>query len=434
MGINILLTAIIVEISLAVVCFAKQSNRVKARNIIRIVSFAGFVLLAVLPVIDWSMRYYALATLLLVLAIIGTIRLIYGTEDKRRYSAKYIILKAIGMMVLFFVVTLPAIAFPQNKTIIDVTGDYQTLTKTYMYIDDSRLESHGNTEKNRKLNVQMWYPDNAGGKYPLIVFSHGGLGIKSSNESLYKELASHGYVVCSIDHTYHSFYTTDDDGKTTWVDLGYMKELFSEDPNSNIELSYEYYQKWMSVRTKDIDFVIDSVILESENNNADFVYTLIDTTKIGAMGHSLGGSAALGIARIRDDVSAVIALESPFMCDIESLENDQFNFTDANYPVPVLNVYSDSAWNILSERPQYKANYDMLTDDNPTSFNVHINGVGHLGLTDFALTSPLLTRFLDGQQSINEAEDVLTIINKMCLDFFDSYLKGAGEFTSSNSY
>ena len=434
MGMIIFLTAIIVEISLAVGCLAKKSNLIKARNIIRIVSFVGFLIFVALPVIDWSMRYYALATLLLVLAIIGTIRLIYGTEDKWRYSAKNIVLKTIGMMVLFFVITFPAIAYPQNKVIIDVTGDYQALTKTYTYIDDSRLESYGNTGKNRKLNVKMWYPDSASGKYPLIVFSHGGLGIKSSNESLYNELASHGYIVCSIDHTYHSFYTTDDDGKTTWVDLGYMKELFSEDSKKDIQLSYEYYQKWMNLRTKDIDFVLDFIIEESHNINADFVYTLIDITKIGVVGHSLGGSAALGIGRIRDDISAVIALESPFMCDIEVVQYGQFIFTDETYPVPVLNVYSDSSWNILSERPQYAANYDMLSDTDATAFNVYINGVGHLGLTDFALNSPLMTRLFDAQESKKEAEDALKIINRICLEFFDSYLKGAGEFTSSGSY
>ncbi len=41
--------------------------------------------------------------------------------------------------------------------------------------------------------------------------------------------------------------------------------------------------------------------------------------RIGVMGHSLGGSAALCIGRQRPDVQAVLALESPFMCDIEGV-------------------------------------------------------------------------------------------------------------------
>jgi dienelactone hydrolase len=282
--------------------------------------------------------------------------------------------------------------------------------------------------------VQFWYPISFEGTYPLIVFSHGGLGVKSSNETLFKELASHGYVLCSIDHTYHSFYTTDEDGDTTWIDLGYIQELFAESPRTDIQQSYVYYKKWMNIRTEDISFVIDYIISEAEDKNESSLHSLVNTSKIGVMGHSLGGSAALGIGRVRDDISAVIALESPFMYDIEGVEDGRFIFLDETYPVPVLNVYSDSAWHILSDRPQYAANYALLTDIDATAFNLYIKGVGHLGLTDFALTSPLLTRVLDGQKSTKEAEDYLKTINKICLEFFNSYLKGEGEFMSSGSY
>ncbi len=74
------------------------------------------------------------------------------------------------------------------------------------------------------------------------------------------------------------------------------------------------------------------------------------------------------------------------------IEDEQFVFTDKIYPVPVLNVYSDRSWSILGERPQYAANYRMLFDTDATAFNVYIRGVGHLALTDFALTNPFLTR------------------------------------------
>jgi dienelactone hydrolase len=430
MGIVIFLTAVIVETAFAAFCIITKSNHVRERSIIRIASFIGFVLLAVLPIIDWSPRYYALAFLLLLLAIIGAKALVQKKGEKREYKAVCVVLRAIGMSVLIFALTLPAIIFPQNKAVVAATGEYQVLTQTYTYTDKNRVESYTDTGKNRKLNVQLWYPDKLDEKVPLIVFSHGGLGVKSSNESLYNELASHGYIVCSIDHTYQSFYSTDGDGDTTWIDLGYMQELFAEDPQSDIQQSYEYYQKWMKIRTDDINFVIDYIMAEVENNNADMAYKLVDMAKIGVMGHSLGGSAALGIGRIRADVTAVIALESPFMYDIEGIEDEQFVFTDMIYPVPVLNVYSDSSWSILGERPQYEANYRMLTDTDATAFNVYISGVGHLALTDFALTSPFLTRILDGKKPTTETVSYLRTINKICLEFFNSYLKGDGEFTS----
>jgi len=435
MGMIIFLTAAIVEISFAAFCIITKSNHAKERSIIRIASFIGFVLLAMLPIIDWGLRYYALASLLLLLSIIGAIILIQKKEEKREYKAVHVVLRAIGMTVLIFALTLPAILFPQNKAVVAATGEYQVLTKKFTYMDTSRVERYTDTGKSRKLNVQFWYPDSLDGMNPLIVFSHGGLGVKSSNESLYNELASHGYIVCSIDHTYQSFYSTDEDGDTTWIDLGYMQELFTEDPQSDIQQSYEYYQKWMKIRTDDINFIIDYIMTEVENNNADMAYTLVDIAKIGVMGHSLGGSAALGIGRIRDDVNAVIALESPFMYDIEGIEDGRFVFTDKIYPVPVLNVYSDSSWSILGEQPQYAANYSMLSDTDATTFNVYISGVGHLALTDFALTSPFLTSILDSEKSTTEkAVYCLKTVNKVCLEFFDAYLKGEGEFTSSGSY
>lgn len=215
MGTIIFLTAVIVEIALAAHCIISKSNQIKVRSIIRIVAFTGFVLFAVLPIIDWSLRYYALASLLLLLAIIGAKALIQEKGENKEYKAVRVVLRAIGMTVLIFAVTLPAIIFPQNKAAVGTTGEYQVLTQTYTYTDKNRVESYTDTGKKRKLNVQLWYPDHLDETVPLIVFSHGGLGVKSSNESLYKELASHGYIVCSIDHTYQSFYSTDEDGDTT---------------------------------------------------------------------------------------------------------------------------------------------------------------------------------------------------------------------------
>lgn len=433
MGIIILLIAIVVEITFAVFCIITKSNQQKVRNIIRIIAFIVFVLFSTLSVIDWSFRYYTLATFLLLLAIIGTVGLIKKKQGKRAYKAVSVIMKTIGIMALIFVVTLPLIIFPQYVP-IKPTGKYQVATIKYTYTDTKRIETYTNTGENRKLNVEMWYPQNAQGKYPLIVFSHGAFGIKTSNETLFNELASHGYVVCSIDHTYQSLYTIGNDGHMICVDKGFMKEMRSDDVHSNKQQSYEYYQKWMKIRTDDTNFVIDYILGQSKSNTSDKLYKLIDTTKIGVLGHSLGGSSALGIGRMRKDVSAVIALESPFMCDIEGVNNNEFIFTGEKYPVPVLNVYSDSSWGHLGDWEQYAENYALLSNTNPTAFNVHIRGVGHLTLTDLALTSPFLTRILNGQKSITSTEYCLKVINKVCLEFFDCYLKGEGKFISDGTY
>jgi len=434
MGMILFLTAVIVELLFAAFGLISKSDYRKERSVVRIAFFSCFVTLALLPVVDWDFRYYALGFLLLLLAIIGLITLMKKTENNLEYKAGRVILKTIWMIALFFVAALPAILFPQNSKVVETTGEYLVTTSLFTYEDTNRVESYTDTGENRSLNVEFWYPDDVHGTFPLIVFSHGGLGVKSSNESLYNELASHGYVVVSIDHTYQCFFTEDKNGDTILIDLDYMQELSNEDPRSDIQQSYTLYQKWMEIRMDDINFVIDHIISEVGNNNADLVYSLVDITKIGLMGHSLGGSAALGIGRIRDDVHAVIALESPFMWDIEGVEDGRFVFTDKIYHIPVLNVYSDSAWSILGDRPQYAANFKMLSDTEATTFNVHISGVGHLALTDFALSSPFLTRVLDGKKPATESVACLKTINKISLEFFNNYLKEAGEFSSEGSY
>jgi len=180
MGMILFLMAGIFEATFAAFCIISKSNHAKERSIIRIASFIGFVLFAVLPIIDWSLRYYALASLLLLLAITGVKALTQEKGDKREYNAVRIVLRAIGMTMLIFAVTFPAIIFPQTKTVVATTGEYQVLTKAYTYTDINRVESYTDTGNNRKLNVQLWYPDNLDETVPLIVFSHGGLALNQA--------------------------------------------------------------------------------------------------------------------------------------------------------------------------------------------------------------------------------------------------------------
>jgi len=433
MGIFIFLTVVVFELVFAFFCIITKSNQQIKRNIIRIAAFVGFVLFTLVTIIQWSLRYYTLAALLFLLAVIGAVSLIGKRKEKKLYSAGHVVLKAIGMTVLIFMFTLPSIIFPQYKA-IKPTGKYQVATINYSYTDELRIETYRDTGEARVLNVEMWFPKNADATFPLIVFSHGAFGMKSSNISLYNELASHGYVVCSIDHTYQCLYTKGQDGHTILMDMGYMNEVSAEDSLSDKQQSYEYYQKWMKIRTGDINFVIDHIIIEAKYNDADTVYKLVDKGKIGVMGHSLGGSAALGIGRMRDDVSAIIALESPFMCDIEGVKDGEFVFKDKIYSVPVLNVYSDDGWSLLANRPQYAENYALLSGANATVFNVHISGVGHFNLTDLPLSSPFLARMFNAHKSTIDAEYCIKKINKICLEFFDSYLKREGKFTSGETY
>lgn len=95
-----------------------------------------------------------------------------------------------------------------------------------------------------------------------------------------------GYMVCSIDHPYHSFYTVNENQKVTLIDRAYIDE-YANLSKYDKEKRLVIFQKWMDVRVGDINFVIDTII----STQGD-LYQLVDSSKIGVFGHSLGGAAA----------------------------------------------------------------------------------------------------------------------------------------------
>lgn len=434
MGLVLLAVLIVLEMSFAGLYIHAMSNRWKHRKVIRIRSFIRigvfltYALLVATTVIDWGFRSYAPAAFLFLLVAVAVVTLLQSPHQEKPYRKARLLGKTIGMVTIYFLITLPAILFPEHQN-LQPTGSYPVATAVYTLTDTTRVETYTTTGESRKITIAMWYPQGADGKYPLVIFSHGAFGIKSSNESLYRELASHGYVVCSLDHTYQALFTKDQSGHTTWINRHYMQEISREDARTDPELSFTLYQKWMKLRMDDLNVVIDDILEQARQVEADPVYRLIDTTRIGVMGHSLGGSAALGIGRMRADVRAVVALESPFLADIEGVKDKKFTFNETAYPVPVLNVYSDSSWSHLAEWPQYGENYRLLVDGGSDTYSVYISGAGHLTLTDLALTSPLLTRLLNGRPAPLAATDCLRKLNALCLAFFDYYLKDTGVFT-----
>ncbi|WP_233695644.1 alpha/beta hydrolase family protein [Paenibacillus profundus] len=434
MGTLLFFIALIFEIAFTVYCIVTKQNHLKFRNWVRIVAFAAFVILVFSSVIVWSFRWVLLAALLVILAVIGTASLIRNKASNRDYKISRIVVKAVMMTLLLVLVFVPALVFPQHK-LPKVTGQYEVATATYTYIDKNRIEEFADTGKNRFVNVQYWYPENSDGTYPLLVFSHGASGIKTSNASTFRELASHGYVVCSIDHPYHSFYTVSDDGSFTLIHSDYKMEVDNANKEGiyTREQLYGLIQKWMKLRTDDMNFIIDTIIEKSRNDTAP-VYQHISKDKIGVFGHSMGGAASVWIGRDRKDVSAVVNIDAPFFSELAyNNETGDFAASGKAYMTPILNIYSDDVWKQLGSNSTYAANY--IADKNfMEAYTVHFQGAKHLSLTDFPLFSPLLAKMLQGGKAAIDQYYCIETENELILKFFDYTLKGTGRFTSEGTY
>lgn len=285
------------------------------------------------------------------------------------------------------------------------TGPYKIAAAGAFFTDPIRLETYAKDGSHRELPVAFWYPADCKTACPLVVFSHGGYGVKTSNRTLYEELASHGYLVCAMDHSYQCFSTRNSKGKKIGINAGFLKETMRDDPNKRPEESFQLHKKWMEIRMGDIHLVIDA-IKENANSAELPVYCLADPERIAVMGHSLGGSGALGIGRARDDIAAVAALEAPFMYDVQGVEDGKYVFNPVPYPVPVLNVYSDTAWKSMKHWALYAVNAALLESGRADVVNAHISGIGHFGLTDLS-AKPQKTMQL----------------NTICLEFLDRFVR-----------
>ena len=399
----------------------KVINSKFIRNI-RILTLTLIIMLTLFGVLTFSFRYYGLFLLLFFMIAFNDIKALKNLIKPTPYTNKATIKKLLLNSLIITLIMIPSGIFPEYKPLA-TTGGFEVTSTTFVFEDENRIDAFSNDNALRQVGVHAWYPGNTNETFPLIVYSHGGISLETSNESLFLELASHGYVVFSIGHPYHSIVTKNIKGDNIWINGEYMRELNRESAKENPIESFGFYQKWMQVRTNDLNFIIDYAKIESQNTQSLPVFKLIDIENIGVIGHSLGGSAALCIGRNRNDVKAIIALESPYMCDILGVENETFIFDSNAYPIPVLNVYSDSTWSQLSSLPQYKQNSIMLNDSESMVVNVHIDGTGHFSLTDLSLTSPLMTRMLNGFRSTRQSRDVLSIINIASLEFLDNWLK-----------
>jgi hypothetical protein len=89
--------------------------------------------------------------------------------------------------------------------------------------------------------------------------------------------------------------------------------------------------------------------------------------------------------------------------------------------LPILHFYSDSLYEKIDEITTYAMNARMIKSKDPKFTNVHISGVGHIGLTDMALVSPMITNAIDGGLNKRHAPETLLEINTHVLEFLNKY-------------
>ena len=452
MGIIAWIVLALLEIVLAVKTCRKKPDRKtwrRDRLVIRVAEVLTVVLLLVFSAAQ-KWRFVPVLVFLAILLVIAALAMPAKRNQESRPKKPGAAVASCVLCILFFgLLLVPAVVFTDYNG-LPVSGQYQVGESSAILIDSSRTDPFEQDGSFREVPVHFYYPADAaeGERFPMVVFSHGAFGYYQSNTSTYMELASNGYVVAALDHPHHAFFTQDTDGKTVLADMDFISTAMNLNSMDDREVQYALYRDWMALRTADMNFAVDEIKTAAQTGAADeswyisekdggaiqTVLGMTDVSRIGLMGHSMGGATAVQLGRERSDIAAVIDLDGTMLGEYVGVENGEMLVRDDPYTVPVLDLNN---WESYNNNEEYIArgfpypNVEVVGHA-AEGFSVGIRDSRHMDFTDLPLLSPFLGKMLgSGERS---TEETMTIVNSLVLSFFNCYLKGEGVFTAQELY
>ena len=156
------------------------------------------------------------------------------------------------------------------------------------------------------------------------------------------------------------------------------------------------------------------------------VISMTDTEKIGLMGHSLGGAAAVSVGKERSDIDAVIDMDGSMFGEMTNVKDGKFEYYTGAYPVPMLALFTENNYNEI-ESDAYGGIYHVnkfVIGNAKDGRIVSFKNARHMDFTDLPLFSPFLGSML-GHGDV-DSEKMMTTVNGIVLDWFNYYLKGEG--------
>ena len=240
-----------------------------------------------------------------------------------------------------------ALAKSRSTAVPSVTGANRVGTRVLDLVDLSRIDPFATNSLNREVLVRFWYPASAeqdckptdytsprlwnyfaeltglplpavstnsclnapvaDGEHPVVVFTHGYTGTFTDYTFLFEDLASRGYIVASIDHTYEATAVEFPDGR-------FVKSLVGSHLTNTWQTDDQTLSSALDVRLDDVKFVIDE--LERLNTSSGNAFAgKLDLTRLALAGHSLGGLTAwFGVQR--DPRFKATVLLDPYLPDI----------------------------------------------------------------------------------------------------------------------
>jgi predicted dienelactone hydrolase len=426
----------------------------------------AIVLLAIHAIVEglrWQMvPLYALSVIAILTSIPAFSKKQTGS-DKSAQPLRVIISLGLLAVATALPILLPVPAIPAPS------GPYQVGTRIYELTDEARKEIYSGKDEARRFVIQVWYPAEINEMderapwmasaeifapaiasyidmpaffldhlalvkipaykeatiaptdegYPVILFSHGWNGFNAQNTGQALELASHGYVVVGVQHTYGAVVTVFEDGT---IAQNNPKALPSGAPDDEYDkAAHLLSDQWAG----DMGYALD--FLDNENNNANSPFhDSLDLSLIGVYGHSTGGGAAIQFCGTDTRCKTLLG-QDPFMRPV-AYEIMEDGITQPSFFM-FSQVWADNSDSLNNRlfRPFYANSTDAYGA-------VYIEGSAHYDFADLPLLSPLTPQL--GLKGPINGKRVTDIVNDYLLSFFDMALKGIPTelFEISNRY
>jgi len=190
-------------------------------------------------------------------------------------------------------------------------------------------------------------------RFPLVVLSPGLAFPRWTLTTLAEDLASRGYVVAGIDHTYEGAAVTFPDGRVA-------RCVVCDGGASGAAI--------VASRVRDISFVLDHVLARYRN--------MVDANRIMAAGHSIGGAAAAATMLADPRVDAGTNLDGSFQPPLTQ-----------DLPRPFLLMSGEDR--TPGHRPDWDRTWPHLTGWRRW---LHLPGLGHSSFSDVAVVVEWLGR------------------------------------------
>lgn len=359
---------------------------------------------------------------------------------------------------------LPALELP------DPTGNFNVGTVAFPLLDASRDEIFTpDPSDRRELVVQVWYPTEAttgtiapyldpitsqlvaGASglpanlfnlvrpnafagaaiaddqptYPVVFFSHGLGQLPNFYTAQQEALASHGYIVVGINHTYTSAVTVLPDGRILPFASSFL-------PTNLAEFEPAFNQA-VGVRAADAQFVLNQLTALNTNDPSGLFTGRLDLAQVGMFGHSFGGATTTRVLQLDNRFRAGLSLEGILL-------SPSLTQPAIQQPLMLINAertYDDSLIGQTLRPADLFLRQTLYQQAGGAAYNLTVGGTEHSNFSDRSLLFPLASiyspdrlgragAFSFGLTDVGpiDGDRAIALTNEYTVAFFEEHLRG----------